>query len=50
MIVDWDIAPVRRFFEAAAEMGASQAKAGRQAKISQSTASRWAKLLAAASA
>ena len=47
MIVDSDTALVRRFFEAAAEMGVSQAEAGRRAEIPQSTISRWAKLLAA---
>ena len=47
MIVDSDTALVRRFFEAAAEMGVSQAEAGRRAEIPQSTVSRWAKLLAA---
>lgn len=47
MIVNSDTALVRRFFEAAAEMGVSQAEAGRRAEIPQSTVSRWAKLLAA---
>lgn len=47
MIGNSDTALVRRFFEAAAEMGVSQAEAGRRAEIPQSTVSRWAKLLAA---